>query len=271
MLDNQVVHFRLAELKTEVEALRALDLHGAASTYVAGDDVTEWASMAKLKAAGCCARCPTPACSTGAAWATPGRTRHRAHVPRRPAGSIGGGADEVMLGIICKYMHTLPLRGLMARRSAVCWSPIAARSRCASRARRGGMGMRTVGVYSDADRDAPHRARLRRVVGIGGRSSAADSYLRIEALLDAARKGGADAVHPGYGFLSENAAFARRRDRRRTDLGRPAARRDAGDGRQGPGAPPRRRARRAGAARLRCGLRHARRTARATPSASASR
>ena len=77
LLDNQYVHFRLAELKTEIEALRALT-YRAFEMYVAGEDVTELASMAKLKAGRLRARSRTPACSTGAAWASPGTTRCRA-------------------------------------------------------------------------------------------------------------------------------------------------------------------------------------------------
>lgn len=69
------------------------------------------------------------------------------------------------------------------------------------------LGYRTVAVFSDADRDAPHVALADEAVHIGA-SPAAESYLRFDALLDAARKTGADALHPGYGFLSENAAFA---------------------------------------------------------------
>jgi propionyl-CoA carboxylase alpha chain len=69
------------------------------------------------------------------------------------------------------------------------------------------MGLRTVAVYSDADADAPfvHEADI--AVALGG-LSAAESYLQFEAILDAARRTGADAIHPGYGFLSESAAFA---------------------------------------------------------------
>jgi 3-methylcrotonyl-CoA carboxylase alpha subunit len=69
------------------------------------------------------------------------------------------------------------------------------------------MGLRTIAVYSDADADALHVAQADEAVRIGG-PLARDSYLKIDAVLDAARKTGAEAIHPGYGFLSENADFA---------------------------------------------------------------
>ncbi len=69
------------------------------------------------------------------------------------------------------------------------------------------MGLRTVAVYSDCDRGARHVREADQAVHIGP-SEASKSYLRIDAIIDAARKTGADAVHPGYGFLAENAAFA---------------------------------------------------------------
>ncbi len=69
------------------------------------------------------------------------------------------------------------------------------------------LGLRSIAVYSEADRDAQHVRLADLALPIGG-PRPQDSYLRIEAILDAARTGDAGAVHPGYGFLSENPAFA---------------------------------------------------------------
>jgi len=107
ILDNQVVHFRLAELRSEVELLRALTW-SAIEQYVAGRDVTKLASMAKLKT-GRLARELTDACLQywGGMGFTADNPVSRAYRDTRLI-SIGGGADEVMLGIICKLEGTLP-------------------------------------------------------------------------------------------------------------------------------------------------------------------
>jgi citronellyl-CoA dehydrogenase len=106
ILDNQVVHYRLAELRTEVEALRALT-YRAVEMYVSGKDVTKLASMAKLKC-GRLSREVTDACLQywGGMGFTADNPVSRAYRDSRLV-SIGGGADEVMLGIIAKLEGTL--------------------------------------------------------------------------------------------------------------------------------------------------------------------
>ena len=69
------------------------------------------------------------------------------------------------------------------------------------------MGIRSVAVYSDADRASLHVRKADEAARLGPAPSR-ESYLNIERILDAARQHGADAIHPGYGFLSENAQFA---------------------------------------------------------------
>lgn len=110
ILHNQVVRFTLAELQTEVEMLRAL-VYTATEEYVNGEDVTTKASMAKL-VAGRLARKVSDAClqyfgGMGFMWDNPISRSYR----DSRLGSIGGGADEVMLEIICKKMGTAPRGG----------------------------------------------------------------------------------------------------------------------------------------------------------------
>ena len=69
------------------------------------------------------------------------------------------------------------------------------------------LGLRTVAVYSDADRHARHVLEADQAVHIGP-STVAESYLRADRLIAAAKAAGAQAIHPGYGFLAENADFA---------------------------------------------------------------
>ncbi|RMS42068.1 3-methylcrotonyl-CoA carboxylase alpha subunit, partial [Pseudomonas coronafaciens pv. garcae] len=70
------------------------------------------------------------------------------------------------------------------------------------------MGLTTVAVHSAIDRDARHSREADVRIDLGG-SKASESYLAIDKLIEAARASGAQAIHPGYGFLSENADFAR--------------------------------------------------------------
>ncbi|XP_078278906.1 putative acyl-CoA dehydrogenase 6 [Rhinoraja longicauda] len=107
VLHNQTVHFRLAELETEIELVRSL-LYRSVAQYIQGHDVTKLASMAKLKA-GRLVREVADSCLQF--WGGMGFTNEvlvsRLYRDMRLM-SIGGGADEVMLSIICKYMGTFP-------------------------------------------------------------------------------------------------------------------------------------------------------------------
>ena len=80
------------------------------------------------------------------------------------------------------------------------------------------MGIKTVAVYSDADEKAVHVLEADQAVHLG-RSEPLESYLNIDKIIDAAKKTDAEAIHPGYGFLSENHLFAQRCEKEKiTDL-----------------------------------------------------
>ena len=110
LLDNQYVHFRLAELATEIEALRAL-VYRATELYVSGKDVTKLASMAKLKSGRLCREVADWCVQFHGGMGYMNESKITRAFRDSRLVSIGGGADEVMLGIICKLTGTLPKRG----------------------------------------------------------------------------------------------------------------------------------------------------------------
>ncbi|AFT68769.1 Acyl-CoA dehydrogenase domain protein [Alloalcanivorax dieselolei B5] len=107
LLDNQVVHFRLAELQTEIEALRSM-VYRAVEQMINGEDVTYLASMAKLKTGRLCREVADSCLQYYGGMGFMNETPITRMYRDTRLTSIGGGADEVMLGIIAKFMGTLP-------------------------------------------------------------------------------------------------------------------------------------------------------------------
>ena len=97
------------------------------------------------------------------------------------------------------------------------------------------LGLATVAIYTHLDRGSLHRIKADRAFEVGPPERPLAGYLDPDAIVACALKVGADAIYPGYGFLSESAVFAQKVDRRRAAVGRAARRRAGPHGGQGAG------------------------------------